>query len=73
MDNFSVRPKSQAASVSSNIVAYLKLVCIETETFCAETETFCIPKHENFAPKQQQVDFRGFLKRYFFKMCRNGM
>ena len=46
---FSVRFKSLAASVSTNIVAYFKLVCAEMETYSMLKHNPSVPKRKNFA------------------------
>ena len=71
MDNFSVRFKSLAASVSTNIVDYFKLVFAETETYSVPKHNLCVPKRKNFcAPlKAFNCAFKGYFLAPFKKMA----
>ena len=70
MDNFSVRFKPLAASVSTNIVDYFKLVFAETETYSVPKHNLCVPKRKNFcAPlKAFNCAFKSYFLAPFKKM-----
>ena len=71
MDNFSVRFKPLAASVSTNIVDYFKLVFAETETYSVPKHNLCVPKRKNFcAPlKAFNCAFKSYFLAPFKKMA----